>query len=205
MTNAKTTPVLLARLPNNRKGRAALKTFREGANREGYRLRVLFSGPRKPGAYGTVKENAKVFRIYMDRIPSEYERKLAQDRRDNASIMWEQKRAAERALEDGRARWLAERNDLVKMLEEKERFIEAGDKEHALWVKILEDEVAKRNADSKEYVDTLAMTIRWWQVREDDVKRLQAEASMVPGWVWAVCRWLRGVELTFRRWEGGAV
>jgi hypothetical protein len=58
---------LLARIPNNRQGRAALACIRANWNREGYRLRVLFSGPRAPHAYGTVKKNAKVFRLYADR------------------------------------------------------------------------------------------------------------------------------------------
>lgn len=64
---------LLARIPNNVVGRTALKALRQGWNRDGWRLRVLFSGPRERGAYGTVKKDAKVFRLYADRNHTEQE------------------------------------------------------------------------------------------------------------------------------------
>jgi len=57
---------LLARIPNNRQGRAALKCLRDSWNREGWRLRVLFSGPRK--GWATPKADAHTFRVYADRL-----------------------------------------------------------------------------------------------------------------------------------------
>lgn len=70
--NSIVAPVLVARIQNNRSGRAALDVLRKSMNRDGYRLRVLFSGPRSPET-GTVfsrtlRKDAKTFRVYLDRI-----------------------------------------------------------------------------------------------------------------------------------------
>ena len=78
---------LLARLPNNRQGRAALKVLRTHWNREGWRLRVLFSGPRT--GWSTQKADAHTFRLYADRTGlTSYEKHA------------EQYRASERAERD---------------------------------------------------------------------------------------------------------
>lgn len=58
--------VLVARLPNTRQGRAALAVLRKSVNRKAYKLRVLFSGPRSTH-WCTHREDAKVFRVYLDR------------------------------------------------------------------------------------------------------------------------------------------
>lgn len=72
---------LLARLPNDRSGRAALKTLRAHWNRAGWKLRVKFSGKRST-RFGTRLEDANTFRLYADRLysPSEIQRtRAAQD------------------------------------------------------------------------------------------------------------------------------
>lgn len=70
---AKPAPLMLARIPNTRHGAAVLAGIREFLNRDGYKLAVEFSGPRhrytEGGhlSYGTKKENATAFRLYVTR------------------------------------------------------------------------------------------------------------------------------------------
>mgnify|MGYP001611774647 FL=1 len=76
---AKPAPLMLARIPNTKHGRATLGGIREFLNTDGYRLAVEFSGPRRKNErgrlrYGTLKEDATAFRLYVTRKHAAAER-----------------------------------------------------------------------------------------------------------------------------------
>lgn len=65
---------LVARIPNNAAGRKALAVLRAGFNTSTYKLRAHNSGPRHGNRYSTTKENATVFRLYIDGLAARKQR-----------------------------------------------------------------------------------------------------------------------------------
>ena len=160
---AKPAPLMLARIPNTKHGRATLGGIREFLNTDGYRLAVEFSGPRRKNErgwlrYGTLKEDATAFRLYVTR-----KRSAAGAAEQNA---WLRATEAEGQLRDARSH-------VFELQRDKEA--------QRANIARLQNDLAEANED-KEVAQMHAID------QDGENEALRADLAAVPAWVKAALR-----------------
>ncbi len=178
---------MLARIPNSAKGRATLAGLRQFLNTERYKLAVEFSGPRRDHRYGTLKQDANAFRLYLTTKTTPAERAATRS-------AWSQAYDAQRALDEARltvesqAARLYRASQYAQGGRERITILERYLKAERKACGILQDErdVARDHALDQDHENEALMR---------ELIKVRDELETIPRWLRALVKWVRQLHL----------